>query len=354
MVFSLFFPFLLGLLPASCLGILSLGSFALEPLGEVFLALPALALSLSALSVLVLPALSSPSFALPVCALPDALLAAASAAIAFALFRRVSVARAALAADFSSLKLFEEMPSKSASSFELLTKAAESGDPEAQYHLGWAYDNGRDTQINKVEAAVWYAKAAKNGHKLAEGKLKAILEAQGVLEIMRYAAADAHFGEDLAVLKDLPEVLTDVVPRVAGKSVRETRFSIVTKDLLAGAKNRVPGHMFNLGIVYDLGLIPQDDPIRATRWHRRAAELGHVEAQNAYGRRLLRGQGGLKKDLKEACKWLSKAAEKDFLAAMLHLWEISREAPSLVSPEEGLDLLFRSAEAGWPDSEFHL
>jgi len=47
-------------------------------------------------------------------------------------------------------------------------KAAEQGLPEAQFELGYCYDNGEGVEQNPSEAAKWYRKAAEQGHAEAQ------------------------------------------------------------------------------------------------------------------------------------------------------------------------------------------
>ena len=48
---------------------------------------------------------------------------------------------------------------------------AESGDPEAQYALGYMYRNGQGVPANSVEAFKWYQRAANQGLAKAQVKL---------------------------------------------------------------------------------------------------------------------------------------------------------------------------------------
>lgn len=55
-------------------------------------------------------------------------------------------------------------------------KAAEKGNAEAQYTLGWIYENGDDVEKNHREAIKWIQKAADQGHLNAKRDLKRILK----------------------------------------------------------------------------------------------------------------------------------------------------------------------------------
>ena len=48
---------------------------------------------------------------------------------------------------------------------------AEQGDAEAQFSLGWCYDDGRGVAKDKVEAVKWYRKAAEQNYTPAQSNL---------------------------------------------------------------------------------------------------------------------------------------------------------------------------------------
>ncbi len=58
--------------------------------------------------------------------------------------------------------------------FGWLSKAAAKGDPQAQYLVGFMYENGLYVASNTPEAVKWYKKAAKNGDVLAQYNLALI------------------------------------------------------------------------------------------------------------------------------------------------------------------------------------
>ena len=55
---------------------------------------------------------------------------------------------------------------------EELKQRATSGDAEAQFELGKAYECGRDVVVNLWESVKWYRLAAKQGNKDAELAIK--------------------------------------------------------------------------------------------------------------------------------------------------------------------------------------
>ena len=50
-------------------------------------------------------------------------------------------------------------------------KAADQGNADAQYNLGFAYDGGQGIPEDKAKAAKWYRKAADQGNALAQTEL---------------------------------------------------------------------------------------------------------------------------------------------------------------------------------------
>ena len=61
-----------------------------------------------------------------------------------------------------------------ASAYSWYLLAAEKNHPEAQYNVGYMYENGDAGTIDLAEAKKWYQKAASNGNKRAKDKLKGI------------------------------------------------------------------------------------------------------------------------------------------------------------------------------------
>jgi TPR repeat protein len=67
------------------------------------------------------------------------------------------------------------------------------------------------------------------------------------------------------------------------------------------------GELFNLGLSYYNGQGVEQDYAEAAKYFRKAAEQGHVSAQNNLGVMYANGQG-VTKDNYEAVKWFRKAA----------------------------------------------
>ena len=52
--------------------------------------------------------------------------------------------------------------------FQLYKDAAKAGDVDAQYNVGYCYENGEGVEQNYSEAAKWYRKAAEQGLSAAQ------------------------------------------------------------------------------------------------------------------------------------------------------------------------------------------
>ena len=57
------------------------------------------------------------------------------------------------------------------SDFEAIQRAADQGDAEAQFNLGWMYDTGKGVSQDYGEAVQWYRRAADQGHAQAQCNL---------------------------------------------------------------------------------------------------------------------------------------------------------------------------------------
>ena len=75
---------------------------------------------------------------------------------------------------------------------KLIREAAQKGDPDAQFHLGVMFENGRGMPRNIKKAVKWYRKAAKQGHVDAQYTLSVLHRSgYGVQRDNRQAEEDA-------------------------------------------------------------------------------------------------------------------------------------------------------------------
>ena len=168
---------------------------------------------------------------------------------------------------------------------------AENGDPGAQFILGILYSKGERTQKDLTEAAKWFLKAAKQGHREAQFNIG-------------YAY---RFG--LGVPNNWAGY---------GQAVNWFR---------KAAEQGHPGAQSNLGLHYHNGQAVDQDYTEAVKWYRMAAEQDDTMAQVNLGGCYLGGVG-VSKDLIDAYVWLSIAASKGDQKAT----DLCREAALGLSP----------------------
>ena len=225
----------------------------------------------------------------------------------------------ALAADHLSPATAEALASEQArdlpKALDLMRRAADGGDAEAQYHLGRYYNLGVGTPRDASQAAAWYRKAAAQGYVFAKADL-------GLLEVLGQGTP-----RDLKAGSALLEAAAPVVPAAAS----------------------------NLCVIYGQGDgAPRDYP-RALIWCRLAASRGQPSGELILGQMYDYGLGGLPKDYRLGLAWVLAAASQGFAAAETHMGE-------RVAAGWGVPANARAAAGWWLDAagkndplaEFHL
>lgn len=132
------------------------------------------------------------------------------------------------------------------------TRAAQTGNREAQYRLGEMYDLGQGVAQDYRQAVVWYRRAAEQGYVPAQ-----------------FALAEMYKNGD-GVAKDLNQAVTWYRRAAAGGST---------------------GAQLLLGVLYEGGTGVKQDFVEAARWYRRSAEGGDARAQMMLANFYATGQG---------------------------------------------------------------
>ena len=147
---------------------------------------------------------------------------------------------------------------------KLFKNGAKQGDAEAQYNLGYMYENGKGVEGDYVIAAEWYEKAAAQGHAKAQNNL-AFLYRKGY-----------------GVPQDIDKAI-ELYEKSAGQgcTIAQT----------------------NLGYLYKHGTEVEQDYVKAAEWFRKAAEQGNPTGQvilrnsmmkeKAFPRTMQRQQNGI-------------------------------------------------------------
>jgi len=186
--------------------------------------------------------------------------------------------------------------------FQEYQAKAEQGDAEAQFNLGFCYDDGRGVAKNYAEAVKWYRKAAGQN----------------------FAPAQFNLGYCYA----------------NGQGVAKNYDKAVKWFRKAAEQNYAPAQS-NLGYCYDNGRGVAKDYVEAVTWYRKAAESGHTEAQLNLGCCYANGQGVVK-DKVEAYAWFSMAAKADSDAAKSR--DLLRKE---LTPQQFTDAQKRMKELRW-------
>ena len=165
---------------------------------------------------------------------------------------------------------------------KLYKKGAKQGDADAQYNLGYMYENGDGVERDDNIAAEWYEKAAAQGHAKAQNNL-AFLYRKGY-----------------GVPQDIDKAI-----ELYEKSARQG---------CATAQR-------NLGYLYKYGTEIGQDYVKAAEWFRKAAEQGNPTGQVNLAELYDEGKG-VPQDYAEAAKWYIKAAEQGIKPAAKRLGEL--------------------------------
>ena len=183
-------------------------------------------------------------------------------------------------------------------------KAAEGGHSEAQFKLGYCYDEGKGVTKDTIAAAVWYAKAAAQGHANAQFNLGSLYEhGEGVAQDFESAAAwyaKAAAQGHAAAQFNLSVFFEN------GRGVAQDFKTAAAWYAKAAAQGHA-GAQSNFGVLYEKGMGVTQDFKTAAAWYAKAAAQGHPQAQFNLG--LLNENGtGVAQDFKTAAALYAKAA----------------------------------------------
>ena len=161
-------------------------------------------------------------------------------------------------------------------------RAAEQGNAEAQFSLGFMYYRGEGVPEDDTEAARWLDRSAEQGHARAQYILGIMYEyGRGVPQNDAEAARWYH------------------------RAAKWYRRRAAEQDAEA---------QYTLSLMYEYGRGVPQDTAEAVDWIILAAEEGHADAQSDLGRRYHKGEG-VPQDYAEAVKWLRRAAAQGDAAA---------------------------------------
>ena len=185
-------------------------------------------------------------------------------------------------------------------------KAANQGDSDAQYNLGYMYYNGQGVEQDYIKALEWYRKAANQGFVPAQHDLGYMYnnglgveqDYKKAVEWYRKAAdqGDAQSQYDFGCMYYKGYGVEQDYP----KAVEWYRKAADQGDVLA---------QHNLGVMYYNGLGVEQDYEKAVEWYRKAADQGDSDAQYNLGCMYRDGEG-VKRDYEKAVEWFRRAADQ--------------------------------------------
>lgn len=147
-----------------------------------------------------------------------------------------------MAKDYFTKATEHSLKKEYAEAVKWFQKAAEMGEPNAQYNLGICYYKGQGIKQDFEEAVKWLKKAAEQG----------IVFAQYNLGVCYYS----------------------------GQGVKQD-FEEAVKWFRIAADQEFPAALYNLGLCYATGKGVKKNRSEAKKWFRKAAELGNASAQRA-------------------------------------------------------------------------
>ncbi len=210
------------------------------------------------------------------------------------------------------LSLHDKQPEAREAARQLFERAAQLGDPDGQYYLGWMFAGHGEEQGDDAKAYGWFIKAARQG----------------------------HVGAQLAVATHL----------LAGRGVAMDR-EAAGDWLVRAAETQDPVAHYLLGRLREGA--GEADLDRARRSFRVAATAGHREAQFALATMLAKSaaEGGRK----EAAEWFAKAHEAGHKAAANRLGELYRDGAGVSQkPDKARTFFQQAAEQGDANAMYNL
>lgn len=260
-------------------------------------------------------------------------------------------------------------------------RSAEQGNADAQYELGWNYENGNGVEQNLEEAVKWYRKAAEQGHCYAQFNLGVCYEnGDGVEEdyeeaIKWYrnaaengcAEAQCNLGwyyKHNAIDRDQEEAVK-WFRKSAEQGCVEAQFFLAECCAFAegmeqnneealewyrkAAEQGYADAQFELGQYYRHGFVIEKDQVEALKWFIRAAEQGSAKAQSVVGFCYEHGMG-VEQDFEKAWAWYDKAFEQGYGdgSHSIVLQEKIRNRDKELSPKQPYYLFFDTETTGVP------
>ncbi len=159
---------------------------------------------------------------------------------------------------------------------EALRRAAESGDPSAQFIVATRYLDGEGVPQDVNQAAHWYQKAALAGSAPAQYRLATLFErGRGVPRDPATALVWYQRAAEQGNLK----AMHNAAVIAAGSEAGKPDYDIAYKWFLAASRNGLKDSQFNLAVLYERGLGTRASVDEALFWYLVAARQDDADAK---------------------------------------------------------------------------
>lgn len=242
-------------------------------------------------------------------------------------------------------------------------KAADAGHVEAQFALGWLYEEGWGLTRNREQAAVWFWRAAEQGHAAARERVG--WDSRRLRNRADAGDPKAQYELGLLCATDWDqEAAHRWFIKAATQGNRDAQFQmalICEEDeaqsvawLLKAAEQGHPDAQFRMGRAYGDGAGVEKDLAKSVYWFGEAAARGHVDAQFEVHWAHAFGWTG-EKNPTMAVTWLRRAAQNGHVEAHCHLgWAYAAGDGVEKDEAQARDWFRRAAEEGSADAQFEL
>jgi uncharacterized protein len=251
--------------------------------------------------------------------------------------------------DLKSLRLVARpVPFRPVLGRETLERAAEQGNPSAQYELAMTCAEGIDRPRNHFKAVEWFRKAAEHGHREAQYQFgERLLHGNGVLadrdQARKWfieAGQRGHVGAQLRLVRWYENEF--VYPQDPAEAARW-----LTKAAEAGDESA----QYTLAWKYENGSGLGQSHEQAARWYRKAAAQGHTGAQVNLGSLYKNGRG-VPQSYQHALQWYGKAAASEDRSAQYNLGIMYRDGVGVAADRaRATAWLRKSADNGLDDAK---
>lgn len=218
---------------------------------------------------------------------------------------------------------------------------AEQDQQQAQFILGWIFQNGEGVPRDYAESAKWYAKAAARGNVDAQHALGSYyMSGAGVkrddAEAAKWFRKAAEQGKAQSQY-----LLGYLLARGEGVTRNEVEAAQWTRK---AADQNVVDAQYALALALSNGTGVQKDETEANVWFRKAAEAGNLDAAFLLASNHERGLGVLA-SYPEAVKWYRIAADGGVADAQYHLGTLYRDGYGVDRDDAAAMVQFRKAAA---------